>query len=67
MKPLTFSGVETILKAGGFRLVSSRGSHFKWMHADGRWTVVPHHGSHPLPQGTLLSIFAQAGLPKPRR
>ena len=32
-----------------------------------RRTVVPHHGSEPLPQGTLSAIFNQAGIPKPKR
>lgn len=30
------------LEAAGFVLVSVRGSHHKFRHADGRMTIVPH-------------------------
>jgi len=30
------------LEAAGFALVSVRGSHHKYRHPDGRWTIVPH-------------------------
>ena len=67
MKPLTAQEVERILKAHGFRLASSNGSHFKWTDADGRRSVpVPHHGNRPIRQGTLHSIFRLAGIPPPR-
>jgi predicted RNA binding protein YcfA (HicA-like mRNA interferase family) len=31
-----------MLEEAGFRLVSIRGSHHKFRHADGRMTIVPH-------------------------
>ena len=31
-----------ILESAGFELVSIRGSHHKYRHPDGRWTIVPH-------------------------
>lgn len=33
----------------------------------GRTTTVPHHGNRTLLQGTLLGIFSEAGIPKPKR
>lgn len=55
MKPMTADEVERILKAHGFRLVKSVGSHFKWADAKGRSVPVPHHGNRPIRQGTLHS------------
>lgn len=66
MKPFTAQEVERILKANGFHLVSSNGSHFKWTDAEGHSVPVPHHGNRPLRQGTLHSIFRLAGIPPPR-
>jgi predicted RNA binding protein YcfA (HicA-like mRNA interferase family) len=66
MKPLNARQVEAILRENGFWLVGSRGSHFKWRNAAGRATSVPHHGNMAIPQGTLLSIFRQAGITPPR-
>lgn len=45
--------VVVILKRHGFALVGQRGSHQKWRHADGRQVIVPCHGSHPIPIGTV--------------
>lgn len=66
MKPMTAQEVERILKAHGFRLASSNGSHFKWADDAGRSVPVPHHGNRPIRQGTLHSIFRLAGIPPPR-
>lgn len=65
---MTASEVEVRLAAAGFVHARTRGSHFVWVHpSSGRTTVVPHHGDRPLPQGLLLAIFRQSGVPKPRR
>ena len=66
MKPMTPQEVERILKAHGFRLERSNGSHFKWTDAAGHSVPVPHHGNRPIKQGTLHSIFRIAGIPPPR-
>jgi predicted RNA binding protein YcfA (HicA-like mRNA interferase family) len=66
MKPLTVRQVERALKDAGFSHDRTCGSHFIWKDAAGRCVPVPHHGNRPLPQGTLLSIFRQAGLLPPR-
>ena len=68
MRPMSAEMVESFLKKNGFRLVSSKGSHFKWENqATGKWTIVPHHGNRLIQQGTLNAIFSQAGIPKPQR
>jgi predicted RNA binding protein YcfA (HicA-like mRNA interferase family) len=56
------SGKETVkaLKAAGFEHRSTKGSHAKLRHLDGRVVIVPLHRS--LARGTLSSILGQAGL-----
>jgi predicted RNA binding protein YcfA (HicA-like mRNA interferase family) len=46
----------------GFVHVSTKGSHAKVAHPDGRVAVVPMHGGRDIPRGTLGSILRQAGL-----
>ncbi|WP_028934738.1 type II toxin-antitoxin system HicA family toxin [Pseudonocardia spinosispora] len=44
----------------GFEHVSTKGSHAKLRHSDGRRTIVPLHRT--VARGTLSSIFLQAGV-----
>ena len=68
MKPLTARQVESILRANGFVRSHGEGGHFGWYNPETRRrTVVPFHGNRVLPQGTLIAIFSQAGIPKPKR
>lgn len=68
MKPLIAHEVEEILAANGYEFRRMRGSHAIWYSAAKRHALpVPHHGSAPLPQGTLNSIFNSTHLPKPKR
>jgi predicted RNA binding protein YcfA (HicA-like mRNA interferase family) len=46
----------------GFVHVSTKGSHAKVAHPDGRVAVVPMHGGRDIPRGTLGSILRQAEL-----
>ena len=48
------------LMDGGFALVSVRGSHHKYRHADGRIVILPHPRKD-IPVGTVRSIYRQAG------
>lgn len=48
------------LESIGFEHVSTKGSHAKLRHPDGRVVIVPLHRS--LARGTLGSILRQAGL-----
>lgn len=46
----------------GFVHISTKGSHAKVAHPDGRVAVVPMHGGRNIPRGTLGSILRRAGL-----
>ncbi len=46
----------------GFVHVSTKGSHAKIAHPDGRLAVVPMHGGQDIPRATPGSILRQAGL-----
>jgi len=48
------------LARGGFEQVSTRGSHVKLRHPDGRMVIVPLHDT--LARGTLASVLRQANL-----
>ena len=48
------------LQQDGFALVSVRGSHHKFRHADGRIVIVTHPRKD-IPAGTVRSIYMQAG------
>lgn len=43
-------------------MVSQKGSHQKWRHANGRQVIVAMHGSKPIPIGTLKCIIEGSGL-----
>jgi predicted RNA binding protein YcfA (HicA-like mRNA interferase family) len=50
------------LERAGFVVVRVSGSHHRLVHADGRATTVPVHGSKALRTGTLHNILKQSGL-----
>jgi predicted RNA binding protein YcfA (HicA-like mRNA interferase family) len=54
--------VVRVLRKHGFALVSQKGSHQKWRHANGRQVIVAMHGNKPIPIGTLKSIVEGSGL-----
>jgi predicted RNA binding protein YcfA (HicA-like mRNA interferase family) len=56
------SGREVVraLEGAGFAHTSTKGSHAKLRHPDGRVVIVPLHKS--VARGTLSSILRQAGL-----
>lgn len=49
------------LVADGFVLVSTRGSHHKYRHAESGRTVILTHPQKDIPTGTVRSIYRQAG------
>lgn len=51
-----------VLRKHGFEMVSQKGSHQKWRHANGRQVIVAMHGNKPIPIGTLKSILEGSGL-----
>ncbi|OYW87281.1 MAG: hypothetical protein B7Z22_04820 [Hyphomonas sp. 32-62-5] len=50
-----------LLTADGFLLVSTRGSHHKYRHAESGRTVILPHPRKDIPAGTVRSIYRQAG------
>ncbi len=51
-----------ILEKIGFVKTYGKGSHVKFVHPDGRRTVVPVHGNEDLGTGLLLAILKQINL-----
>jgi predicted RNA binding protein YcfA (HicA-like mRNA interferase family) len=50
-----------VLRKHGFVMVSQRGSHQKWRHANRRQVILAMHGNKPIPIGTLKSIVEGSG------
>lgn len=68
MKPMSAREVEAYLARYGFVRRSSRGGHLKLVNpSTGRSAILPQHGGRTIPQGTLLSVFRQAGVVPPKR
>jgi predicted RNA binding protein YcfA (HicA-like mRNA interferase family) len=53
--------VVRVLRRHGFGMISQKGSHQKWRHANGRQVIVAMHGNKPIPIGTLKSIIEGSG------
>mgnify|MGYP001565256540 FL=1 len=53
-----------ILEKLGFQKVHQVGSHIRYVHPDGRRTVVPVHGNEKLGEGLLNEILKQIKLPR---
>ncbi len=47
------------LKNLGFEEIRIRGSHHRFVHADGRKTTVPVHGNEPIGPGLLNKIIKE--------
>ena len=58
---LTPTDVERVLKANGFVLKSSKGSHRKYVKGH-RVVIVPFHARSGIPPGTLHNIIKASGL-----
>jgi len=43
----------------GFYKTRQKGSHIRYVHADGRKTTIPNHGCHDVPKGLLSKIIKQ--------
>ena len=64
MKLVPISGKKMckILEKLGFQKVHQVGSHIRYVHSDGRRTVVPVHGNEELGRGLLNEILKQIKL-----
>ncbi|MBI2676256.1 MAG: type II toxin-antitoxin system HicA family toxin [Candidatus Aenigmarchaeota archaeon] len=63
-KLVPISGKEMckMLEKLGFQRVHQKGSHVRYIHPDGRKTVVPIHGNEDLGKGLLREILKQIRL-----
>lgn len=59
LRPLKPREIIRALEKLGFIAKSQRGSHVKFKHADGRWTVVPVHGNTQIDRGLLRKIIRE--------
>ncbi len=64
MKLVPISGKDMckILERLGFQKIHQVGSHIRYIHSDGRKTVVPVHGNEKLGKGLLNEILKQIKL-----
>lgn len=64
MKLVLISGKKMckIVEKLGFQKVHQVGSHIRYLHPDGRRTVVPVHGNEDLGRGLLKEILKQIKL-----
>ena len=53
---VSFTELRRRAEALGFRPVRRKGSHVRYVHADGRATTIPDHGARDVPQGLLHAI-----------
>ena len=56
---ISFNELKKRVSALGFEAVRQKGSHIRFVHPDGRKTVVPDHGSRDVPRRFrgLLGVF----------
>ncbi len=54
---LTFTQLCRVVERIGFCKNRQKGSHIRYVHADGRKTTIPDHGSHDVPKGLLIKII----------
>ena len=57
--PVSGKAMCKLVEKLGFQKVHQVGSHVRYVHPDGRKTVVPVHGNEELGKGLLLEILKQ--------
>ncbi len=62
--PVTGRQMCKILELSGFLKVHQVGSHARYVHPDGRRTVVPVHGNEELGIGLIKEILKQVKIPR---
>ncbi|MFH1094777.1 MAG: type II toxin-antitoxin system HicA family toxin [Candidatus Micrarchaeota archaeon] len=63
LRPLKLRQVVRALTRCGFVFKNQKGSHAKFVHPDGRMTIVPMHSGEMIGRGLLKDIVAQSGIP----
>ena len=59
---LTSRDVVRLAESQGFYKVRQKGSHARYVHPDGRSTVIPVHAGATIGPGLLLQILADIGV-----
>jgi len=54
---ITFNDLKKRVTLLGFEAVRQKGSPIRFIHPDGKKTVVPDHGSKDVPKGLLIKII----------
>lgn len=62
--PISGKKMCKIVEKLGFQKIHQVGSHARYLHPDGRRTVVPVHGNEELGKGLLNEILKQIRLPR---
>lgn len=62
LAPISPRKLMKFLEKEGFECIRIRGSHHFFLHADGRTTLVPVHGSEDVGIGLLRTILRGIGL-----
>ena len=60
--PISGKKLCKILEKLGFQKIHQVGSHIRYVHSDGRKTVVPIHGTEELGKGLINEILKQIKL-----
>lgn len=65
-KLITISGKKMckLAESLGFQKIHQRGSHVRYVHPDGRKTIIPVHGNEEIGIGLLSDILKQIELTK---
>lgn len=53
---ISFRELIKMVKHLDFKPIRQKGSHIRFVHADGRKTTIPDHGADDVPNGLLLKI-----------
>jgi predicted RNA binding protein YcfA (HicA-like mRNA interferase family) len=56
---ISFVQLCRIIERMGFYKTRQKGSHIRYVHADGRKTTIPDHGNQDVPRGLLVKIIKQ--------
>ena len=62
LRALPYRKIARRLRDFGFHPAGQKGSHVRFLHADGRVVHVPHHSREDLSKGLILALIHQAGI-----
>jgi len=56
LKPLSAKKLIKVIENLGFKQTRIKGSHYRFVHVDGRKVSIPVHGNEPIGEGLLNKI-----------